>query len=78
MTCDNSLPWRCTGYYGASDQALRESTWPLLRHLKSLSSLPWCVLDNFNDLLDPFEKKGIHPHPEHLFRGFREIVIDSF
>jgi hypothetical protein len=41
-----------------------------------MSSLPWCIIGDFNDLLSQQDKAGIHPHPNWLCMGFREAVDD--
>ncbi|KAK2373901.1 hypothetical protein QL285_074903 [Trifolium repens] len=41
-----------------------------------MSSIPWCIIGDFNDLLSQADKKGIHPHPNWLCVGFRQAVSD--
>ncbi|GAU51605.1 hypothetical protein TSUD_414370 [Trifolium subterraneum] len=42
----------------------------------NMSSIPWCIIGDFNDLLSQANKKGIHPHPNGLCMGFRQAVSD--
>ncbi|GAU28887.1 hypothetical protein TSUD_293390 [Trifolium subterraneum] len=42
----------------------------------NMSSIPWCIIGDFNDLLSQADKKGIHPHPNGLCMGFRQAVRD--
>ncbi|GAU39328.1 hypothetical protein TSUD_60790 [Trifolium subterraneum] len=42
----------------------------------NMSSIPWCINGDFNDLLSQSDKKGTHPHPNGLFMGFRQAVSD--
>ncbi|XP_019191691.1 PREDICTED: uncharacterized protein LOC109186215 [Ipomoea nil] len=66
--------WRFTGFYGISDRTRRVESWNLLTNLATRSNLPWLLMGDFNDLLHHHEKRGRHPHPEWLLRGFRHAV----
>jgi hypothetical protein len=68
--------WILTCYYGFPERARRRDAWDLLRELRDTSSLPWCIIGDFNDLLSQQDKVGIHPHPNWLCLGFREAVDD--
>ena len=68
--------WRLTCYYGFPKCVCRRDAWDLLRELRDMSSLPWCIIGDFNDLLSQQDKAGIHPHPNWLCMGFREVVDD--
>jgi hypothetical protein len=48
-----------------------------LRGLARLSSLPWCVIGDFNDILSSEEKKGRSERPQWLIRGFRQAMLDA-
>lgn len=62
-TDGSSLCWRHTGFYGHSSTTERYRTsWDLLRQLGVESSLPWVVLEDFNELLHADEKLGGPPH----------------
>jgi len=39
-----------------------------------MSSLPWCIIGDYNDLLSQQDKFGIHPHLNWFCNGFREAV----
>nr|XP_017245467.1 PREDICTED: uncharacterized protein LOC108217129 [Daucus carota subsp. sativus] len=56
------------------ESSRRKQSWELICKLATLSTLPWCVMGDFNDLLYSTDKEGIHPHPEHLMRGFRHAL----
>nr|GMD77815.1 ribonuclease H [Ipomoea batatas] len=78
VTMDIGSPrWRFTGYYGYLERARRREAWQMLRNLAGLSSLPWVIMGDYNDLLYPEEKRGRHPHPNWLIAGFSEAVADS-
>ncbi|KAK2449721.1 hypothetical protein QL285_008883 [Trifolium repens] len=68
--------WRLTCYYGYSERGRRRQAWELLRELRDMSDLPWCIVGDFNDLLAQEDKKGTHPHPNWLCNGFRNAVSD--
>ncbi|XP_058782838.1 uncharacterized protein LOC131657458 [Vicia villosa] len=68
--------WRLTCYYGFPERHRRSDAWNMLRELRDLSSAPWCVIGDFNDLLSQQDKIGLHPHPNWLCTGFREAVTD--
>ncbi|XP_057808744.1 uncharacterized protein LOC131023220 [Salvia miltiorrhiza] len=68
--------WRLTGFYGFSERHKRRDSWNLLRRLAGISSLPWFIIGDFNDLLDPGDKQGRVHHPNWLFEGFRSATLD--
>ena len=43
--------WRLTCYYGFPERACRRDAWDLLQELWDVSSLMWCVIGDFNDVL---------------------------
>jgi endonuclease/exonuclease/phosphatase family metal-dependent hydrolase len=55
--------WRLTCYYGYPERERRRQAWDLLRELRDMSDLPWCVIGDFNDLLSQEDKRGLNPHP---------------
>lgn len=46
---DDILVWRLTGIFGEPNRNLRHNTWNLLKGLKGLYDLPWCVIGDFNN-----------------------------
>ena len=69
--------WRLTGNYGFPERHRRRDSWNMLRNLSQSSSLPWCCIGDYNDLLLQIEKRGRLCHPDGLLQGFREAVEDS-
>ena len=49
--------WRLTRFYGEPDTGCRNDGWNVLRMLISKLKLPWCVLGDFNELLEVQEKR---------------------
>jgi hypothetical protein len=41
-----------------------------------MSTLPWCIIGDFNDLLSQADKQGHNPHPNWLCEGFRNAISD--
>uniref|UniRef100_A0A2N9J7Z2 Reverse transcriptase domain-containing protein n=1 Tax=Fagus sylvatica TaxID=28930 RepID=A0A2N9J7Z2_FAGSY len=66
--------WRLTGVYGALETQKREETWVLLRHLASMSQLPWCCIGDFNEIVKLEEMKGSHSRPDRQMKGFRSAL----
>ncbi|RVW31876.1 Transposon TX1 uncharacterized 149 kDa protein [Vitis vinifera] len=48
---EDGFRWRVTGFYGFLNRSQRHLSWNLLRFLYSASSLPWCCLGDFNDIV---------------------------
>lgn len=62
------------GLYGYADRRLRQQYWALIRRLVSEAHLPWILLGDFNKLLSPLEKRGTHPHHQHLCNRFKGVL----
>ena len=54
----DGIHWRLTRFYGHPERALRNRSWTLLRHLSSLSDMPWMVIGDFNEIIRLDEKSG--------------------
>ena len=52
----------------------RKDSWQMLRTLKHKSNLPWCRVEDFNDMLSQPDKRGRIAHPLPLIQGFREDI----
>ncbi|KAL0289661.1 UNVERIFIED_CONTAM: hypothetical protein Sangu_2608000 [Sesamum angustifolium] len=62
---DEESYWRFTGFYGAADASQRSVSWNLLRHLSTVSNLPWLCASDFNAILSDTEKKAqIRHYPD--------------
>lgn len=72
----NGSEWRLTGFYGYPERERRQESWNFIRYLASISTLPWCIFGDFNDLMHNEEKKGRHKHPQNLLDGFRHTIED--
>ncbi|XP_074352478.1 uncharacterized protein LOC141691607 [Apium graveolens] len=50
--------------------------WNMLRELSVASELPWCILDDFNDIVSLEEKRGGKQQPRRLMEGFWDAIMD--
>uniref|UniRef100_A0A803Q5E7 procollagen-proline 4-dioxygenase n=1 Tax=Cannabis sativa TaxID=3483 RepID=A0A803Q5E7_CANSA len=69
-----TITWRLTGFYGEPNRNLRHQTWALFRTLASESSLPWCIIGDFNNIMSNEDQKGGRPYPQSLITGFQATV----
>ncbi|KAL5748420.1 hypothetical protein ACOSQ2_025717 [Xanthoceras sorbifolium] len=68
--------WRFTGFYGDPRLAFRCHSWLLLKRLFGLSSLPWIIGGDFNEVLRDEEKVGGRFRSHAAISSFRD-AIDS-
>ncbi|CAM8992687.1 unnamed protein product [Rhodiola kirilowii] len=71
-----TVPFRATLFYGAPRASLRFRSWELLRQLKDLSSAPWCVLGDFNEILSFSETSQNAQRRSGAIAQFRSAVGD--
>ena len=50
VVCGQVGRWRYTSFYGCPERQRRQESWDLLRKLVNESTLPWCILGDFNDV----------------------------
>ena len=55
--------WQLTGYYAFPEGRRRRNSWNFIRQLSRNTSLPWCIIGDFNDILHAHEKKGRTERP---------------
>lgn len=77
FTENGATSWRLTLYYGFPERTRRKDAWEMICRLANISTLPWCIMGDFNDLLYSADKKGKHPHPNSLMEGFRKALDES-
>ncbi|XP_074301205.1 uncharacterized protein LOC141632563 [Silene latifolia] len=68
--------WRLTGVYGLSRNKDKWKTWQLMWDIRPLSSLPWVMIGDFNQILFEHEKMGGAPRDKNLMNEFHEAVND--
>ncbi|KAM6599952.1 hypothetical protein CsatA_019561 [Cannabis sativa] len=66
--------WRLTGFYGEPNRSARVTTWDQLKTLATVSSLPWCVIGDLNNILSHEDKRGGIPYPNWLIEGFQQTI----
>ena len=73
---NNTVSWLLTCYYGYPDRTKRRESWNLIRRLETITTDPWCIWGDFNDLMFTSDKKGRIKHPQYLLDGFRSAIED--
>ena len=56
VTIEQLGTWRFTGFYGNPDWNRRRDSWAMLRQLVVSSTISWCIMGDFNNLLALSEK----------------------
>ncbi|KAL9675475.1 hypothetical protein QQ045_003677 [Rhodiola kirilowii] len=69
-----SVPFRATLFYGALKASLRPRSWDLLRQLKGLSSAPWCIFGDFNEILRFSDTSQNDVRRSSAIAQFRSVV----
>lgn len=46
----------------------------MIKVLSRRDTLPWCIIGDFNDMLEEANKKGLHKHPRALLDGFKNTI----
>lgn len=72
---ERQQPWRLTGFYGLPDRGQRRQSWDMLRSLSMQSTLPWCIVGDFNDILSHDEKRGRVDHPNWLIKVSKKLQM---
>lgn len=66
--------WRFTVFCGSPIEQQRKESWNLIKRLHEGNSLPWIMLEDFNELMFPFKKKGGRTMEEKHMAAFRETL----
>jgi hypothetical protein len=72
----NKPQWRLTCVYGEPRVEDRHRMWDALRHLSTLSGLPWLVVGDFNEALWQEEHLSHTPRAVGQMDAFREVLYD--
>lgn len=67
-------PWRFFGIYGFPEDNNKWKTWRMIEYLANLSSLPWLLLGDFNEILYDFEKHWGNLRREYRMIEFRDCL----
>lgn len=66
--------WRFTGVYRFPEDNNKWKTWRMIEYLANLSSLPWMLLGDFNEILYDFEKRGGNLKREYRMTEFCDCL----
>ncbi|KAE8666664.1 Protein NRT1/ PTR FAMILY 2.7 [Hibiscus syriacus] len=66
--------FRFTGFYGRSEWSNKRLNWEMLSHLASISSLPWCVGGDFNEVIHVNEKSGGRNPVRSQMEEFKQCI----
>lgn len=53
---------------------MKVHTWELIRRLYSLSSLPWVIRGDFNEILRPEQKLAGFPQNVEMKENFQDVL----
>lgn len=67
-----------TGFYGNLVTSQRHHSWKLLQKLSNISSLPWIIWGDFNEIIYSHEKKGGNNRSEIQMMLLGKLLIPSF
>lgn len=67
--------WKLTGYYGTPRGDVGKLRG--ISFVNNQTTGPWCILGDFNDIMDASEKRGRTVHSNWLINGFRQAILDS-
>ncbi|KAL6222735.1 hypothetical protein ACLB2K_006126 [Fragaria x ananassa] len=73
----SGMRWRLTGFYGHPAAVERWRSWERLRRLAEVSSLPWIVVGDFNEIVSNTEKKGGVSRCGRQMLNFSEALYDA-
>lgn len=70
-------PWLLTGVYGPTIPILKPAFWDELRHIGDNVNGHWCVVGDFNAILEQREKIGGRPFTSSSHCPFRSLMDDA-
>ncbi|CAM8900163.1 unnamed protein product [Rhodiola kirilowii] len=76
FTIKHIVEFRATLFYGAPMASQRFNSWNLMRRLSQLSSLPWCIFGDFNEILRYSEASRNATNRMHFINQFKAAVRD--
>lgn len=66
--------WRIIFFYGFSTEANRHKSWSLLQRLRDNSNMPWCCIEDFNEVLCTKKQEGGDIRSERQMDGFHNAL----
>ena len=70
----DEVPWRFTAIYGWPETHLKWKTCALISELRRVSSLPWLIGGDLNEIFCNYEKKGGIAKCQSILARFRETA----
>jgi hypothetical protein len=71
---DYHASWCATFVYGEPRAQNRQVMWELLKRIKPVSSVPWLLIGDFNEVMWSFEHFSARRRPEKQMMEFRDIL----
>lgn len=72
-------PWMMSAIYASTQRFLRELLWDYMIQMAKFMNIPWLVLGDFNQIMDPTEKKeGDRCHSPALCIFLRRSMIVGY
>ncbi|CAM8931867.1 unnamed protein product [Rhodiola kirilowii] len=71
-----SVGFRVTLFYGAPQASQRHRSWDLIRQLHQLQRLSWCLIGDFNEVLNYADVSKNAWRRSHLMSQFRQVLDD--
>lgn len=74
--CGQDNIWRFTGFYGEPSWADKYKSWDQIRELHAITTMPWLIMGDLNEVLYPFEKEGGRNRLVQFMQAFRDVLAD--
>lgn len=68
--------FRLVGFYVKPNRSQIRVTWDLIRHLSRDNNLPWCLIDDLNNVPRQSDKRGGRQYMLWLIQGFQSVLED--
>lgn len=71
-------PMRLTCLHAPAVYHLRQALWDNLRQISHYNTLPWVCIEDFNEIIHPWEKVGKRLADQHRMHSFREFLNNCY
>ncbi|CAM8916564.1 unnamed protein product [Rhodiola kirilowii] len=69
-------PAHVTLFYGNPKPSLRHKSWELIRRLRRINNMPWCVVGDFNEITRYSESTSTNLSRSGQMERFRQVLMD--
>ncbi|CAM8926103.1 unnamed protein product [Rhodiola kirilowii] len=76
FTLNNKGPAQVTIFYGNPRTNLRQLSWNLIRKLRELINMPWCIIGDFNAICNFSETTSKNLSRQVFMEHFRDVLLD--